>query len=136
MTIRFMNRSWYRFFMLYMSFGSSFKFHPNLFFKRNKIKFLPSFYREIFLHWKKYRTIKSELPSCILSYYLWYNENIQVDNNSIFLVRRLEKKVNYVSQLFRADGSIKTWYEFKTEYKLHEKLYFQWLQLISAVPER
>ena len=49
------------------SFGSFFKFHSNLFFKRNKIKFFPSFYQEIFLYWKKYLTRKAEIPSSILS---------------------------------------------------------------------
>ena len=32
------------------SFGSSFKFHSNLFFKRNKIKFFPYFYKKMFLY--------------------------------------------------------------------------------------
>ena len=122
-------------FLIKNSFGSSFKFHSNLFFKRNKIKFFPSFYKEIFLYWKKYLTRKPEIPSCILSQYLWYNENIQVDKNSIYLVRFSEKNINYVSQLFRPDGSIKKWHELKTEHELHESSYFQWLQLISAIPE-
>ena len=72
----------------------------------------------------------------ILSQYLWYNENIQVDENSIYLVRFSEKKiVTIVSQLFRPDASIKKWHELKTEHKLHQNSYFQWLQLISAIPE-
>ena len=115
-------------------FGSSIKFHSNLLFKTNKIKFFPSFYRKIFLYWKRYLTKKPELPCCILSQYLWYNKNVEVDNNSTYLVRFLEKVVNYVSQLFQPDGSNKTLHEIKTEYKLHENSYFQWLQLISAIP--
>ena len=87
------------------------------------------------MYWKKYLTRKPEIPSCILSQYLWYNENIQVDKNSIYLVRFSEKNINYVSQLFRPDGSIKKWHELKTEHELHESSYFQWLQLISAIPE-
>ena len=66
-------------FLIKKSFGSSFKFHANLFFKRNKISFFSSFYKEIFLYWKKYHTTKPYIPSCIFSQYLWYNENIQVD---------------------------------------------------------
>ena len=87
------------------------------------------------MHWKKYLTRKPEIPSCILSQYLWYNENIQVDKNSIYLVRFSEKNINYASQLFRPDGSIKKWHEPKTEHKLHENSYCQWLQLISAIPK-
>ena len=53
------------------SFGRSFKFHSNLVFKSNKTKFSPSFYREIFFYWKKYLIVMTEIPSCILSQYLW-----------------------------------------------------------------
>ena len=106
-------------FLIKKSFGISFKFYSNLFFKRNKINFFPSFYRKIFLYWKKNLARKPEVLSCILSQYLWYNKNIQVDKNSIYLVRFSKKNVNYVFQVFRPDGFIKTWHELKTEYKLH-----------------
>ena len=61
--------------------------------------------------------MKPEIPSCIFSQYLWYNENISVDKNSIHLVRFSEKNIDYVSQLFRPDGSIKKRHELKTEHK-------------------
>ena len=89
----------------------------------------------MFLYWKKYLTRKPEIPFCILSQYLWYNGNIQVDKNSIYLVRFPEKNINYVSQLFRPDGPINKWHELNTEHKLHEHSYFQWPQLIGAIPE-
>ena len=116
-------------------FGNSFKFHSNLFFKKNKTKFFPSFYKGMFLYWKKYLTRKPEIPSCILSQYLWYNGNIQVDKNSIYLVRFSEKNINYVSQLFRPDGPINKCHELNTERKLHEHSFFQRPQLIGAIPE-
>ena len=40
-----------------------------------------------------------------------------------------------VSELFGPDGYIKTWHKLKREHKLHENSYFQWLQVISAIPE-
>ena len=39
----------------------------------------------------------TEIPSCILSQYLWYNANIQVDKRSIQFSQFLEK--NMFSQL-------------------------------------
>ena len=60
-----------------------------------------------------------EITSCILPHYLWYNANIQVDKTSIRFSRFSEKNVNYVSQLFNNNGSIKKWHEFKREYDLH-----------------
>ena len=60
------------------SFGRSFKFHSNLLFKSNQTNFSPSFYWEIILYWKKHLVMMTEIPSCILSQYLWYNANIQI----------------------------------------------------------
>ena len=102
-------------FLIKKSFGSSFKIHLNLFFTRNKIKLF-----SIFLYWKKYLAKKPEFPSCVLSQYLWCNKNIQVDKNSIYIVRFFVKNVDYVSQPFRPDGSIKTWHELKNDRKLHD----------------
>ena len=75
-------------------------------------------------------------PSCILSQYLWYNRSIQVDNASVYFLKPSKKTINYVSQLFCDNGSIKQWNEFKREHNLHESFYFQWLQLIDLIPQR
>ena len=40
----------------------------------------------------------TEIPSCILSQYLWYNANIQVDKRSIQFSKFLEKNIMF-SQL-------------------------------------
>ena len=72
----------------------------------------------------------TEVPSCILSQYLWYNRRIQVDNSSVYSLNFSEKNINYVSQLLNDNGSIKQWHESKREHNLHESFYFQWLQLI------
>ena len=114
-------------FLIKKLIGNSFKF-SFLFFKRNKIKFFPSFYREIFLYWKYHLTRKPEM-----SRHLWYNENIPVDENSMDLVRVSEKNINYVFQLFGPDGSIKTWHWLRTEYELYENSYFQWLLLLIFI---
>ena len=47
----------------------------------------------------------TEIPSCILSQY--HNVNIQVDKTSIHFSRFFEKNINYVSQHFNNDASIK-----------------------------
>ena len=49
----------------------------------------------------------TEIPSCILSQYMWYNANIQADKTSIQFLRFSKKKNHYVSQLFNSNGSIK-----------------------------
>ena len=117
------------------SFGRSFKFHSNLLLESNKTKFFPSFSREIFLYWKKHLIMMTEIPSSILSQYLWYNANIQIDKTSIHFSQFSEKNINYVSQLFNNNGSIKRWHKFKGEYNLHQN-YSQWVQLIDSIPEK
>ena len=109
-------------YLIQKSVGSSFEFHSNLLFESNKTKFFPSFCQEIILYWKKHLALVIEIPSCILSQYLWYNANIQVDKTSIQFSQLSEK---YNSQLFNDNGSIKKWYEFKEEFDLHENSYFQ-----------
>ena len=74
----------------------------------------------------------TEIPSCILSQYLWYNANIQVDKTSIQFSKFLEKNIHYVF----TTGSIKKWYHFKTEYDVHENSYFQLMKLIDCIAEK
>ena len=38
----------------------------------------------------------SQIPSCILSQYMWYNANLQVGKTSIHFSRFSEKNINYV----------------------------------------
>ena len=123
-------------YLIKKSFGTAFKFHSNLLFKSNKIKFFPSFYRKNILNRKKRIVLITELPSCILSQYLWCNRSIQVDNFSFYFLKFSEKNINHVSQFFSGNGSIKQWHEFQREHNLHESFYFQWLQLIDSIPQR
>ena len=47
-----------------------------------------------------------------------------------------KKYINYVSQLFNENGSVKQWHEFKREHNLYESFYFQRLQLIDSISQR
>ena len=78
----------------------------------------------------------TEIPSCILSQYLWYNANIKVDKTSIQFSRFSKKNVRYVSQFFNHNGSIKKRHQFKREYHLHENSYIQCVQIIDCIPEK
>ena len=42
--------------------------------------------------------------------------------------------INYVSQLFKPDGSIKAWHDFKTEFGLENRHYFKFLQIMNTLP--
>ena len=78
----------------------------------------------------------TEVTYCILSQYLWFNRTIQVDYSSVYFLKFSEKNINYVSQHFSDNGSIKKWHGFKREHNLHESFCFQWLQLIDSIRQR
>ena len=94
------------------------------------------FLSRIFFYSEKHLIMMNEIPSCILSQYLWYNANIHIDKTSIHFSRFSEKDINFVSQLFSNNGFIKKWQKFKREYNLHQNPYFQWVELIDSIPEK
>ena len=118
------------------TFGKSFIFHSNLSFKKKLIKSFPSFYKEILLNWKTFFSKTPETPSSILSQFLWYNIYIQIDEGDVHLSSFSQNNLNFVSQLFNTNGSIKAWHLLKQEYHLNNNSYFQWLQLINSIPEK
>ena len=71
-----------------------------------------------------------------MSQILWYNIYIQIDEGDVHLSRFSQNNLNFVSQLFNTNGSIKTWYLLKQEFHLKNNSYFQWLQLINSIPEK
>ena len=66
----------------------------------------------------------TEVPSSILSQYLWYKIIIQVDNSYVYFLNFSEKNIANVSQLFSDNEYIKQWHEFRREHNLHEIFYF------------
>ena len=116
------------------SFGSHFKFHSNLLFNIFCINDFPSFYLDIFCNWKKYFSTNPETPSYILSRYLWFKKFIIVDNSYVNFTNFSNKNINFVSDLVNENCNFKSWETLKNEYHLDNKLYFQWMQLIHAIP--
>ena len=116
------------------SSGSHFKFHSNLLFNISCINDFWSFYLDIFCNWKKYFSTNPETSACILSQYLWFNKFIIVDNSCYNFTNLLNKNINFVSDLVNENCNFKSWETLKKEYHLDNKLYFQWIQLIHAIP--
>ena len=44
---------------------------------------------------------------------------MQVDKAYVYFLKFSEKSIDYVSQLFSENGSIKKWHEIQREYNLH-----------------
>ena len=121
--------------LLNKCFGPSFKFHSNLHFESKLLKQFPSFYKQILMNWKKYFIASPITPSRVLSQFIWYNSYIKIDSKAVYLKSFSTKNINFVTQLFHTDGSVKNWNILKTEYALQNKDQFCWLQLINAIPE-
>ena len=47
----------------------------------------------------------------------------------------LTNNINFITQLFNTDGSVKNWNILKTEFALRNKDQFCWLELINAIPK-
>ena len=115
------------------TFGKLFIFHSNLSLKKKLIKSFPSFFKEILLNGKTFFSKTPETPSSILSQFLWYNIYIQIDEGDVYLSRFSQNNLNFISQLFNTNSSIKGWHLLKQKYHLNNNSYFQWLQLTSSV---
>ena len=66
-------------------FGKSFKFHSCLSFDHKLPKF-PKFCKNILFQWSSSFSASSELPSCILSNFLWFNKHILIEKSPSFFV--------------------------------------------------
>ena len=96
-------------------FGPFFKFYSNLHFENKLLKDFPSFYKQMLMNWKKYFMTPPITPSCVLSQFLWYNSYIRIDNKAVYLKHFSAKNIiNFITQLFHSDGSIKNWNILKT----------------------
>ena len=90
-------------------FRKSFKFHSCLSFDRKLLIKLPKFYRNILFQWSSSMFAFSELHSCILSNFLWFNKHILVEKKPIFLRYFSDKGLNMIYQLFDNKGNVKSW---------------------------
>ena len=47
----------------------------------------------------------------------------------------MEKNINFVNDLIRENGKFKTREQITHEFKIDKNLYFQWVQLVHAIPD-
>ena len=106
----------------------------NLLFNIYCVNDFPSFYLDFFGNWKRYFSTNPEIPLGILSQYLCYNKFIIVDNSYVDFTNFSSKNINFVSVLVNKNCNFKSWESLKNEYHLDNKLYYQWTQLIHAIP--
>ena len=64
--------------------GLNFKFHLNLDSSVHKLNKFPTYCKITLQNWCLHLTSSPALPSAIASQALWYNNNIEIDNRSIY----------------------------------------------------
>ena len=115
-------------------FGKSFKLYSCLSFDRKLLIKFPKFYKNILFQWSSSFLASSELPSCILPNFLWFNNHILIEKKSIFFCDFSDKGLNFVYQLFNNNENIKSWSSIKEEFGFSNIWNFKWQQLIYTLP--
>ena len=95
---------------------------------------LPSYYRDIINSWCKYYSCTQEVPSVVSSQFLRYNSYFKIDNKVVCYKDFIDKKINYINKFFDENGELKSWQKILSDFKLTQKSYLKWLQLIRAIP--
>ena len=122
--------------LIRITLGQNFKFHSNLSYDTKLLTSFPVFYKNIFRYWSQHFTVSPDLPSCILSSFLWHNKDILISNKPIYFKHFSNNNLNYVTQLFDDTGNTKEWMKLKHEFNLNNNLYFKWMQLIHSIPQK
>ena len=115
-------------------FGKSFKLHSCLSFDRKLLIKFPKFYKNILFQWSSSLFAFSELPSCIISNFLWFNKHILIEKKSIFFRYLSDEGLNFFYQLFDSNENVNYWSSIKEEFGFRNSSNFEWQQLIYALP--
>ena len=86
-------------FFINKTFGEHFKFHSNLHFSDDTVKCFPSFYKSMFLNWKKIFYVNPCVSSSLLNQVLLFNKFIQVNRKPVFYKKFSLNNINFLMQL-------------------------------------
>ena len=103
-------------FLIKNHLGKNFVFHSNLSIKQNVIKNFPKLYQEILIRWGKYLSSTLNVLSAVACQFIWYNEYIKIDNNTIYNYYFSQKKVSHIGDLFENNGKIRCWEDLRAKF--------------------
>ena len=86
--------------------------------------------------WSNDYSSVSEIPSCLLSNFLWFNKSILIDKKPVFFHKLSKHNLNFVHQLFLPSGKLKTWSDIEYEFDLNKSHKFQIIQVLNAIPKK
>ena len=83
--------------------------------------------------WSSCLFVSSELCSCILSDFLWFNKHVLIEKKSTYR-QFSEKGLNSVYKLLNKNGSVKSWSSIKEEFGFKNFFSCKCQQLTYALP--
>ena len=84
--------------------------------------------------WGKYLSSPPKVLSAVASQFIWYNEYIKIDNNTIYNCYFSQKNLNHIGDLFENNGKMKSWEDLRAKLGLDDNKKFYWRQIIHAIP--
>lgn len=96
---------------------------------------LPTFYRELLEYFQEFKE-KTNIFSYgkfLLWKYVWNNEAITIDKNTLFWKSWFKKNILSVQDILNADGNFLTFQEFQDKFNIKTN-YLHYFQLIAAIP--
>ena len=75
----------------------------------------------------------SEIRSCNMSNFLWFNKHILNEKRSTFFRYFSDKNLNFVYELFDNNGSVHSWSNIEEKFDFNNVSNFKWQRLIYAL---
>ena len=120
-------------YIIHKSLGKKFVVHSNLKVNVKLTEIFPKCYREIINAWSSKFSCQTLIPSAISLQFLWFKNQIQIGNKSVFFPSFSERNINFVGKLFKTDRTVKPWKQLQEKYGLANKLKFKWIQPIHSL---
>ena len=117
-------------------YKKNFKFHSNLDLRKTLLRKLRKYYQEMLYGWWKFLSSSPNLPSAIISQFVWFDKKIQIDKMHIFFSSLSENGLNFIDQLFDRDGKLKTFECLKDEFSLTNNEKFKLFQIIHDLAKQ
>ena len=94
------------------------------------------FMQNIFQLWKRNVSHISYIPSFVGSQFIWFNNHITIDNNSVHFKEFSSYNINLVKPLFTSGRKFKDWNSIKKEFQLTDNLYYKFTQISRAISKK
>ena len=98
------------------------------------IKELPLFYERMLQYWFEFKDLQSNKMSCTNKTTIWNNQDIKIDNKTIFFRTWFDKGVHTVKDLVDQNLDFLTYEEFQLRYQLQTN-FLTYYGLINAIPQ-